>query len=144
MNANIAFPRLRRAACLAAALLILAGCQTTASGNRHEIAINRALDSLDVERGEVIDSVPNFRITGWHAINDSYLIVTAGMHNHYLLSVAPPCLGLDFAFGISFERRAVALSRGDFVLVNSLHRPGRERCQILDITRLVDRNDNAD
>ena len=134
---------LQRLGMATAVLLMLAACGSTGI-NGNERAINMALDDLGVNLGEEINNVPNFRINGWHAVNDSYLIVTTGLHDHYLLSVAPPCPGLDFSFGISFERRTPTLSRGDYVLVDSLHRRGMDRCQIMDITRLVDRDQAAD
>ena len=122
---------------LSVAIPGLAACSST-GGVSDEEAISAALDRLDVDRDGVVNMVSNFRITGWQSINDRNLIITAGMHNHYLVTLSIPCPDLNFAFNIALDTRTGALSRGDYVIVNSLHRP-LERCPIQEITRLVDR-----
>lgn len=117
----------------------LASCEATGNGSRNEAAINRALDRLEVQRGNVVNSVSNFRINGWQAVNDRNLIVTAGLHDHYLVTLSIPCQDLTYAFNIGIDSRTTALSRGDYIVVNSLHRQ-LERCPILEITQLVDRD----
>ena len=119
-------------------MLVLSGCGSAGMPGSNEARIAAALEKHEVVRGEVVNSVANFRITGWHAINNRNLILTAGVHDHYLVSLATPCLDLDFAVSIALDTRTSLLSRGDDVIVNSLHRP-MERCQIMTITRLVDR-----
>lgn len=125
-----------------AALMVslVTACGSSGPGTSNETQIDAVLDRLDVERANVVNSVANFRITGWQAINNRNLIVTAGLHNHYLITLAAPCFDLDFAFNIGVDTRSVALSRGDYIVPNSLHRP-LERCQIAEITRLVDREE---
>lgn len=117
----------------------LVACGTSIPAPSDAEAISATLNRLALERGNVVNSVPNFRISGWHQINVRNLIVTAGLHDHYLLSLNFPCQNLPFAFGIRLDTLTNTLSRGDYVVIDTVHSP-TERCQIQEITQLTDRD----
>lgn len=97
----------------------------------------RALEVLQVSLGEEVERVPNFQLNGWARIDDTHLMVTAGVHDHYLLILLQPCFGLDYAFRIAIESRGFNLTRFDDVIVRGLH-DGPERCRIDRIYKLED------
>jgi hypothetical protein len=78
------------------------------------------------------ESIESFALLGgvdsWQSLGDNRLIVRSGVNKAYLLTVAEPCIDLDFANAISLTSTGSTVSRGfDSVRV------GRERCQIIDI-----------
>ncbi|MDA0978507.1 MAG: DUF6491 family protein [Proteobacteria bacterium] len=97
--------------------------------------LTAALERLGVTRGDSVKTIQSFRINGWQAIDERHLVLTAGVHDHYLLTLAQPCRELRMAFGITFDTATPSLSRMDSVVVNAFHGP-LERCSILDIIRL--------
>lgn len=117
----------------------LAACQAVGGGparsSNGELA--RALEFLQVTLGEEVERVPNFQLNGWARIDDTHLMVTAGVHDHYLLTLLQPCFGLDYAFRIAIESRGFNLTRFDDVIVRGLH-DGPERCRIDRIYKLDD------
>jgi hypothetical protein len=67
-------------------------------------------------------------VDGWESLGDNRLVVRTGVNKAYLLTVAQPCLNLDFATSIGLTSTGSTVSRGfDSV------RFGNERCQITDI-----------
>lgn len=122
--------------------LVLAACQGPgAAGDREGAAsLEQALERLQVTLGEEVENVPNFRLNGWARIDTTHLMVTAGLHDHYLLTLLQPCFGLDYAFRIAIESRSFMLTRFDDVMVSGMH-DGLERCRIERIHRLDDKPD---
>lgn len=123
--------------------LMLAACQGAGIGSgesraeMNQRALDEVLETMQVSVGEEANSVPNFQINGWKRINDESLVVTAGVHDHYLLTLVAPCYGLDFAFRVAVESRGLNLTRFDDILVNDMHN-GLERCRIDRIYKLDD------
>lgn len=119
--------------------LALVGCQGTGgSGSRDDAAaLGQALERLQLVLGEDVENVANFRLNGWSRIDTTHLMVTAGLHDHYLLTLLQPCFGLDYAFRIAIESRSTLLTRFDDVVVSGIH-DGPERCRIERIQRLED------
>lgn len=111
--------------------LLLAGCAS--SGEPPEIR-QRLLD-MGLEAGENNSRIPSYRINGWQSLDDTNLIVTAGVNDRYLVRLSMPCFGLQGAFFIGFTTPAFGLDRFDSVVVRG---PGgrRELCPIDDIIRL--------
>ena len=118
---------------------VLAACGSTSTAPpvSDEEAINAVLDRLEVDCGEVVDNVDDFRINGWQEVNERNLIVEAGVNSYYLLSLSSFCPELNFATRIAMDIRGFRLTRGDTVLVTSNRMV--TRCQIDEITELVDR-----
>jgi len=128
--------------CVLLLSIVLAGCSSLKNGSMSYVdrSTRQMLDALarmEVTLGEEVTQVPNFLLRGWTAINDMHLVVHAGMHDHYLLTLTIPCPDLDFAFSIAIQSRSMNLTTFDRILVNSLHGP-RDRCTIRTIHRLDD------
>lgn len=95
---------------------------------------NRESDAEQLARyqdyaGEPVDS---FSVLGgidsWQSLGRNRLLVRTGVNKAYLLTVAEPCIDLEFANAIDLTSTGSTVSRGfDSVRV------GRERCQITDI-----------
>lgn len=78
------------------------------------------------------ESVESFSMLGgidsWQSLGDNRLLVRTGVNKAYLLTVAEPCIDLEFANAINITSTGSTVSRGfDSV------RFGQERCQITDI-----------
>lgn len=118
----------------------LGACQApdpgeVAANNQREIEAE--LDRMNVRVAEEERSISNFTISGFRPINESNLVVTSGVNDHYLINLTIPCLGLPYAFGMRFESRTGNITSFDNVIVNDLSgRP--ESCQISKIYRLED------
>lgn len=129
-------------------VLMLAACQGAGIGAGESRAVmnQRALDdvleTMQVSVGEEVNNVPNFQLNGWKRINDESLVITAGVHDHYLITLLTPCYGLAFAFRVAIESRGLHLTRFDDILVNDMH-DGLERCRIDRIYKLDDLPDST-
>ena len=127
-------------------LASVAGCSQVTDNEswsaRQERQINEALTTMGVVRGEVVNRVSNFTVNGYNAINDRALVITSGVHDHFLVTLMMPCTELNFAFTIGFDTgNRSYISSMDDVLVRPLHERGRfapVRCPINRIYRLDD------
>lgn len=131
---------MRLASCLASLLLVV-GCQTAGSDTswqeRNQRQIAAELLRMEVRIGEEARSFSNFTVNGFRAINEHSLVVTAGVHDHYLVTLASPCLGLPYAFAVGLQSQTSNVTSFDSIIVRSLHdRP--ERCRIEHIYHLED------
>ncbi len=128
-------------------LLLLGGCQSLGSGESHEARINRQIAAellrMEVRMGEETSSVSNFMVNGFRAINEEALVVTAGVHDHYLITLLTPCLDLPYAFSVGFQSRTSQITTFDSIIVGSLH-SRVERCRIDKIFHLEDVEAAAD
>jgi hypothetical protein len=95
---------------------------------------NRESDAEQLARymdyaGQPVDSFSMLGgIDSWQSLGDNRLVVRTGVNKAYLLTVAQPCINLDFANAISLTSTGSTVSRGfDAVRI------GDERCQITDI-----------
>jgi hypothetical protein len=119
--------------------VLLAGCESVGgtAPNRQQQAFD-ALREMGLARGEPVDRISNFRINGWREINDQYLVITAGVHDHYLVELFAPCNALTSAFDIGIESRTgSALTDAGTILVDDLH-GHTERCPIRGLHALED------
>lgn len=109
--------------------MLLAGCAGNGS------PVDRQLAEMGLQRGENNSRLPIFRVNGWHRLNDSTLVVTTGVNNYWLISLAEPCPSTNGAFRIGFVTPTDSTDRFESLLVRS---PGQliTRCDIADITRL--------
>jgi hypothetical protein len=130
---------MRRLSILLSALL-LAGCAATGDGSASpspERRLDLRLEDLGLIRNGAVSRVPEFRIRGWQTVGDRALVLTAGRHEHYLVTFVTPCLGLETAFSIGLDGSIGGLRSSDAILVEGLHgRP--ERCRIFEIEALAD------
>ena len=112
------------------------GVESNAQRREREVAV--ALDNMGVTLGEPVKSLFNFTVNSFNAINETNLIVTAGVHDHYLITLATPCLNLRYAFRVALVSRTSTINTFDTIVVNSLH-DMPERCSIDGIYRLNDK-----
>ena len=79
--------------------------------------------------------ISNFRLSGWNYVDDYHVILTAGVKNHYLVTLRSYCYNLDGAFRIGFTNTIGSLTTSDSLLVEG---PGgrADRCAIRSIDRL--------
>lgn len=68
-------------------------------------------------------------INGWNSIDREHLVIFLGVDDAYLLTVAAPCMNLDFTNAVAFRTRTPSmLTRFDNVYVGD-----RETCPITEI-----------
>ena len=133
-------------AVLVCTLVLAGGCSQVTDNEswsaRQERQINETLAEMGVARGEVVNRISNFTVNGFNTINDRALVVTSGVHDHFLVTLMMPCIELNFAFTIGFDTgNRSYISSMDDVLVRPLHDRGRfspVRCPINRIYRLDD------
>lgn len=107
---------------------------------RDDREVNEALEVLGVVQAEEVNQLMNFQLRSFKAINNRNLIITSGLHDHYLLRLVAPCFDLEFAFTIGIDSgNRSSITRLDDVLVRNLHRRV-ERCSIDAIYKLDDRD----
>ena len=79
------------------------------------------------------------RFDSWSALSQSDLVVWTNFNTAYLLTVAQPCIGLQFTSRIGVSNTSGTVDRGlDSVLVD------RQRCQITEIRPVDYRRMSAD
>jgi hypothetical protein len=107
------------------AFAALAACSSIPRAERDREALERFKDYA----GAPVDSFTYLgRFTGFQTLSQYQLVVFAGVNDAYLLTVMPPCSGLQFANGIGFTSRTSTIySRFDEI------RFDRERCRISEI-----------
>jgi hypothetical protein len=118
----------------------LGACQAPNAGSysaNSQRELDAALDAMEVRLGEEQRSISNFAVNGFRPINESNVVVTSGVRDHYLLNLTIPCLGLPYAFNMRIDSRSSNITSFDNILVSDLG--GQlESCQISKIYRLED------
>ena len=122
-------PVIRAGLALAMALMVACASQT----DRPDL--EQILARMGYEQGENNARIPGYQVNGWSSVDDSNLIITAGVNDKYLVKLFSPCFDLGSAFYVGFTTPTGRLDRFESILVRS---PGRglERCRIDDIVRL--------
>lgn len=115
--------------------LLLSACAKTPP--KHSDNMDEVLQDMKLNPDRVVDSIRDYRITGWRYVDRYHVILTAQRREHYLLSFSVPCLGLSSAFSIGFTSTAGGLTRFDNIVVRG---PGSmiDTCPIKEIIRLKD------
>ena len=116
--------------CLAAA--ILTACATGGGTKRSEIEMAPEDEYLQYDLGSV-SSINYFgRFDGWRPVGRDKLLLWDGVDRAHLITVAPPCYGLETTNMISFSTRV----RGSITSnLDSVLLPG-ESCRITEIRRI--------
>ena len=106
-------------------LAALAACSSIPRAERDREALERFKDYAAAP----VDSFTYLgRFTGFQTLSQYQLVVFTGVNEAYLLTLSPPCSGLQFASGIGFTSRTHTIYKGfDEV------RFDRERCRIAEI-----------
>lgn len=115
--------------------LLMSACSQTPT--RDSDNMDEVLDDMELVPDRVVDSIRDYRITGWRYVDRHHLILTAQGRENYLISFTRPCLGLSGAFSIGFTSTAGGVTRFDNIVVRG---PGSmlESCPIKEIIRLKD------
>jgi hypothetical protein len=117
--------KLARIGSLFLVLATLSACSSIPRAERDRAALERYKDYA----GAPVESFTYLgRFTGFQTLSQYQLVVFTGVNDAYLLTLSPPCSGLQFANGIGFTSRSSTISRG-FDQV----RFDRERCRIAEI-----------
>lgn len=107
------------------ALAVLSACSSVPRRERDRQALARYMDYA----GPPVDSFTYLgRFSGFETLGQNKVVVFTGVNDAYLLTVAAPCLDLDFATGIGFTTTANTIYRGFDAI-----RFKRERCTITEI-----------
>lgn len=120
--------------------LLLAGCASS-PGDRAQRERARAdylyqtLTGMGLVRGESVDRVPSFRISGWDDIDDRTLVLTAGVRDRYLVELMATCPGLSTRTGIGLSSSTGSLTVSDSILVLGIG-GSPQRCPIRAIWEL--------
>lgn len=82
-----------------------------------------------------VKSIRNFNLNGWSHVNDKFIIITAGVRDHYLVGFRSRCSETSSAMNIGIDRIGGSVTRSDKVIVRS---PGgyTDICFIDTITQL--------
>ena len=67
--------------------------------------------------GATVMSIPNFRIDGFKALDDSHLVIYSGVNRRHLVSFGAPCSGLLFAQRLAYSAPGGSLGRLDRLTV---------------------------
>lgn len=114
-------------------MLLLSACAKTPA--RESDNIEEVLNEMELTPSRVVDSIRDYRITGWRYVDLHHVILTARPRENYLVSFSRTCLGLSGAFSIGFTSTAGGVTRFDNIVVRG---PGSmvDTCPIQEIVQL--------
>lgn len=108
------------------------------------VAATRAKELASLARfqqfaGEPVDRIRSFTLTDWRSLGPTHLAVWRGPRDAWLIRVAEPCLGLEFAhtIGLTTSGGTVSARFDRIEFRDSLGSSRREQCRIEEI-RVVD------
>lgn len=121
----------------AASWFLLAGCAAPRDGGVKPSVptIEEKLAQEGLRMEEEVLSIFPFHIYGWRYVDDSHLVLDAGVGREYLVTLAFPCMELGRAWRLGYTTTTGSLSVMDKVLVLDMGRP--VRCPIRTIHRLM-------
>jgi hypothetical protein len=97
-------------------------------------ADTRATQQKNLERfekyaGDPIDEFDFWSLYKWQLVGPEKVVVWSSVNDAYLISVARPCPGLEFApgIGVTSKQRRIVSRKFDYVTY------GNGRCQIMEI-----------
>ncbi|HEX5124700.1 MAG TPA: DUF6491 family protein [Rhodanobacteraceae bacterium] len=97
-------------------------------------ADTRATQQKNLERfekyaGDPIDEFDFWSLYKWQLVGPEKVVVWSSINDAYLISVAKPCPGLEFApgIGVTSKQRRIVSRKFDYVTY------GNGRCQIMEI-----------
>ena len=121
------------------ARLLLISCTSffiACSANSNPRDVEQALSDMGLTRSSDNARVYYRSVNGWTGINETSLVVNAGVSRHYLVELLSPCYGLDEAYSIRFTTPNLNLDAFGSIIVRSTWM-GTERCRIERITPLL-------
>lgn len=114
------------------ALLTLGGCATSHQNEPLEVR----LADRNLQQGEAVERIQNYRINGWNALDEEHLIIETGPSERYLVTLMTHCAGLRSSETVGFSTTTGGVTRFDDITVSG---PGGivEECPIKSIHRLT-------
>lgn len=110
----------------------LTACASTGQSDADRLAMYRTHAGEPVKDFHYVGS-----LNGWTPLGDHALAVWTSPSRAYLLELMGPCMGLDFALGISISNQmGVVSARFDKVLVHDSSSPTHFPCRIQEIRPL--------
>ena len=109
----------------------MAACAST--GQQDTIA--QKLQQRGYVQGEQIEDIQNYRLSGWHYVDDEHLIVETEPSRDYLITLRFPCHELMGVEDIGFSNTVGRLTKFDSVVVKS-HTGMQRECAIESLYKL--------
>ena len=110
----------------ALALLLASGCATSLPGPAERTA--KRLDEVERHAGAPIEEFHFWQMDRWESLGPFAIAVWTNPNEAYLITVRPPCAGLDFADAVGVSSTGRRVSRSfDFVTFE------HQRCRIAEI-----------
>lgn len=104
----------------AMAVLALGACASADTKSGGKPTLEQMLAERGYKLGNEVGDISNYRIDGWHGVDDEHLIIDAGAHRDYLVTVRPPCHALMTAERIGFTSTVTKLTRLDQIVVEDV------------------------
>lgn len=115
--------------------LALLACASQPQSADTDEKIASTLEDMQLQKTEKIERIRDYRVDSWRYIDNSNLIIKAGLRDNYLVSLRVPCINLNGAFSIGFTSTTGSLDKFEDIIVRDSF--GRaERCPIADIVKL--------
>jgi uncharacterized protein DUF6491 len=111
--------------------IVLAGCLVASSAALAQTRETQQenLDRFEKYAGAPIDEFEFWSLYKWQLVGPEKVVVWSTINDAYLVSVASPCPGLEWArgIGVTSKQRHIVSRKFDYVTY------GKGRCQITDI-----------
>lgn len=113
---------------LTAVTLAVALVASTASADTRATQ-QKNLERFEKYAGDPIDEFDFWSLYKWQLVGPEQVVVWSSINDAYLISVAKPCAGLEFAsgIGVTSKQRRIVSRKFDYVTY------GNGRCQIMEI-----------
>jgi len=111
------------------------GLSACASGQLNTMGLYERLEARNYVLAEPVNRISYHRINGWSELDDRHVIISAGVSDHYLLTLRNSCRDLNSSMDIGFSATVGNLTTADKLIVKG---PGGflDYCYISTITRL--------
>ncbi|MET1256128.1 DUF6491 family protein [Aliikangiella maris] len=112
-------------------LVLGSGC-TAINKNKQTIDYQPFIDEQKLEK---ISRITLFRLHGWRALNENYLILDTSPHRPYLIELKFPCVELKFSHAIAVHHSSPGSLESKFDAIYIPEYP-HQKCYIESIYRL--------
>ncbi len=102
---------------LTALTIVLTAC---AISPETPLTLEQKLEARNYSVGEEVKRIRNYRINGWNYLDSKHVVMTAGVSDHYLVTLRNRCNELSSATNIAFTTTVGSLSVHDKILVKGL------------------------
>lgn len=107
-------PFLHAVQAVATALLLTPGLLHAADAAQ---ALTDKLARQNLQMGEVVEYVQNYRLDGWSSVDSKHLVIHTGPSSQYLITLQRSCPDLSTAENIAFTSTVRKLTKFDKLIV---------------------------